>query len=229
MFKETNLEKVKETAKLFLHLPIKQTEIPFLGLHPFFTTTATMLISENRMVDLNNEEDLEKVLKELSNLIEKAKDAAHVYFMIRDSYRLTFFKYINDYLSIEDFSTLLANAWVMSENPNQDTNVSTYQASRYFKKADKKILMSEEEYKIYTELPEEFEIYRGVAIGRNPKGMSWTRELSTAEWFANRFNTKNEVGYVQAARVKKKNVLAYFSRENEIVVYSRDLMDLHVI
>jgi hypothetical protein len=84
-----------------------------------------------------------------------------------------------------------------------------------FKKADKKILMTEEDYEVFMSLPDEIVVYRGVAVGRNPNGLSWTDDYEKAKWFSNRFNTEKEVGYIQKAVVQKKNVLAYFNTRHE--------------
>jgi hypothetical protein len=94
-----------------------------------------------------------------------------------------------------------------------------------FKKCDKKYLMTDEDYQVYEQLPETFTIYRGVAVGRNPKGLSWTQNLETAKWFAHRFDQKDKKGYIQIGTAKKENVLAYFNtrNEDEIVYNSRRL------
>ena len=44
--------------------------------------------------------------------------------------------------------------------------------------------MQEKDYEVYKSFPDTFNIYRGVAVGRNPKGLSWTQNLETAKWFA---------------------------------------------
>ena len=68
---------------------------------------------------------------------------------------------------------------------------------------------------LYKNLPESIRVYRGVAVGRNPKGLSWTNNLEKARWFSNRFNNENEVGYIQTVVVNKKDILAYFNTRNE--------------
>ena len=67
-------------------------------------------------------------------------------------------------------------------------------------------------------------MYRGVAVGRNPDGMSWTRELDGAEWFSRRFG---ESGYIIKGIAYKKDVLAYFSRRNEseVLISACDVHD----
>lgn len=84
---------------------------------------------------------------------------------------------------------------------------------------DKRALMYDDEYEVYKNLPESFTIYRGVTPGRNPDGMSWTREYDKAEWFANRFGE----GYILEEIANKKDVLAFFSRrsEEEVVIEAK--------
>ena len=96
-------------------------------------------------------------------------------------------------------------------------------AARWFRLADKKSLMYDDEYETYTALPENFIVYRGVTPGRNPNGMSWTREYDKAEWFSNRFGE----GYVLEGTVNKKDVLAFFSRrgEEEIVIEAKNVQN----
>ncbi len=62
-------------------------------------------------------------------------------------------------------------------------------------------------------------VYRGVGVGRNSRGLSWTRNLEKVVWFSNRFNTEERYGYVQTAIVPKNEIFAYFNtrREEEII------------
>ena len=128
-------------------------------------------------------------------------------------------------MSLKDFSHYLADAWVSSENPSQDVNCSLSLLISWFQQADKKVLMETEDYKVYTSLPEELNIYRGVALGREPNGLSWTADLEKAKWFAHRFDRGDKQGYVEAAIVNKAGVLAYFNTrdEDELVVNVRNL------
>lgn len=61
---------------------------------------------------------------------------------------------------------------------------------------------------------------RGVAVHRNPEGISWTQDLKTAQWFAQRFDSHKLQGYVRTGIIDKKHILAYFDDrgEKEIVV-----------
>ena len=128
MNKETNLKLVKSMAIAFLNLPVEETELsPICVMHPIFENGFVYIQTDKKIVNiLENKENIHKAIKERENTINNAKDVFSVYFIIRKSYRLTFLKYIKDYLSEEDFSKLLADAWVSSENPNQDMNVYCY-------------------------------------------------------------------------------------------------------
>lgn len=220
MLKESNLPEIKKTAKAFLYMPIELTELdPFLAVtHPVFETAifGDIVNGENVIINLlSDEEGKKRVLKKYERMIDNAEAPYKVYSLIRKSYRLTFIKYIKQHLSKSDFSDLLADAWVSSENPNQDANVKIPMLISWFKQADKKALMTDKEYEVYSSLPSTVTVYRGVAVGRNPKGLSWTANLSTAEWFSNRFNTDTKKGYIQKATVSKSKVFAYFNSRNE--------------
>ena len=217
--KVSNLKAIKEVAILFLYQDVEETESsPIIVMHPIFEHGISAVERDGQLIPVNileNSDDLKAARKLIEKRISNAKKVWDVYIIIRKSYRMTFIKFAQDYLSIKDMSKLLAHAWTSSENPNGDVNVSVSTAASWFRKADKTILMDEEEYKVYCELPDVFEIYRGVAIGRNPKGLSWTRNFETAKWFANRFNEGNKKGYVQVVTVNKEQVLAYFNSRNE--------------
>ena len=150
--------------------------------------------------------------------------------LIRNPYRLTFLKHCEHYLSLKDLSELLANAWVSTENPNQDANCSISYLTKLFKKCNKEFLMTEEDYEVYKSLPDEFIIYRGVAVKRNPNGLSWTKDLEKAKWFASRFDTSDKKGYIQSTIAKKENVLAYFNTRNEKeIVYNANKSKINII
>ena len=225
MLKESNLPEIKKTAKAFLYMPIELTELdPFLAVtHPVFETAifGDIVNGENVIINLlSDEEGKKRVLKKYERMIDNAEAPYKVYSLIRKLYRLTFIKFIKPYLSKCDFSELLADAWVSSENPNQDVNVNIPTLIKWFAQADKKALMTEEDYKTFSSLPSTITVYRGVAAGRNPKGLSWTANHSTAEWLSNRFNTSTKKGFIQKATIDKSKVLAYFNtrKEDELVV-----------
>ena len=229
MLINTNLKQCKDLALAFLHTPIEETGYsPIVVIHPIFESGFYHHIENGEPKLANMLQDkaaFKKAIKKAEERINKASDVGSVYCIIRKSYRLTFLKYAKKYLSKADFSELFADAWVGSENPNQDKNVRASTLASWFRQADKKILMTEEDYSVYKALPETLTVYRGVAVGRNPYGLSWTANHDTAEWFAHRFDKLDDEGYIQVAFINKSQVLAYFNTrgEDEIVVDSKEL------
>ena len=224
MLKQTDLTKIKNNVSLpFLYLDIEPTNIPCCVFHPYLETSAVaMALDKNKPMDSHNMyiadilTDKEACVQWRKMMAEKIQDATTIgklYLMVRKSYRLTFVKYAKEYMSLKDFSTYLSDAWVSSENPNQDVNCSLDMLISWFKQADKKSLMNTEEYKVYDSLPDELRIYRGVTVGRK------------AKWFAHRFDRDDKIGYIETAIVKKEDVLAYFNTrdEDELVVNVRNL------
>lgn len=222
----TDMTAVKTMAHLFLQLDISETPFsPLIVKHPFIESAQLTTKKDERLEIVNLLEDenaLMEVRERYARRIDEAKTPMEIFVLICKPYRLTFLKYIAEFLSDADFADFLAEGWVSSENPNGDVNVSLRTFVKWFRRADKKLLMSEEDYKVYRELPSSFQVYRGVAVGRNPKGLSWTRNLSTAEWFSKRFDTKTKKGYIQTAVINKTEALAYFNTrgEDEIVADS---------
>ena len=191
---ETNLDEIKNMAKLFLYQPIKVDDnfSPKLCVYHPFLSSSTIYIGSSEIVDIFDDEGaLEKYHECMEKEINKS-DLHRIYVLVRKPYRLTFIKYCESYLSEKDLAELFADAWVSSENPNQDVNCSLSYLIKVFRKCNKHYLMQEEDYKVYQSLPDTFMIYRGVAVNRNPKGLSWTQNLETAKWFAHRFDTEKD-------------------------------------
>lgn len=219
--KDTDLDRLKEVAISLLYVDIEETPLsPMIVQHPVFESGIYFVNNDGDFVNLlTDSEGLVQARKNIESLIRKARNPIHVYLTIRKSYRLAFLRFARPYLSQKDFSELLADAWVTSENPNDDVNVPISMLIKWFRKADKKALMVDDDFKVYSELPQEFRIYRGVSVGRVEKGLSWTCNLSTAEWFRKRFEEDKDEGYILTALVNKDDVLAYFNTrgEDEIV------------
>lgn len=218
-----DLDSVKNEARVFLYLDIEEVDglSPMVVMHPFFecgiwTLNDPSNVTGLRVINLLEDNDgLQEVRRIFEKDIDTAKDVDDVFWRLRKSYRLTFLKYIKPYLSLTTFSRLLGEGWTSSENPNDDVNVPVSLLIKWFRSADKECLMDSEDYEVYKNLPSSFTIYRGVAVGRVPKGLSWTQNYSTAEWFANRFNRSGKSGYIQKAIVNKGDVFAYFNSRNE--------------
>lgn len=218
MKKETDLTAMKNILKNFLHMPVEETEYsPIVVQHPIFESGISYV--NNKMTDIMTPEGFAAVAKRVEEDIDKIDDALGCVNILRQSYYLTFLKFAKESLSLTDFSMLLGKFWTEEENPNGDVNVPVSLSARWFKSADKQALMYDDEYKTYKDLPETFTVYRGVTPGRNPDGMSWTRDLNKADWFSRRFGD----GYVLEGIANKKDVLAFFSRrgEEEVVIEAK--------
>lgn len=227
--KETDLKKMKEVAELLLYIqPDEIPNVPFIVQHPIFESNPVVIPDGDsiRTIDvIRDHAGLAELRERYKKQIEGCTKPFHLYILVRKSYRLCYLRYCKSYLSKADFSHLFADAWVCSENPNQDINVPLSMAVRWFREADKRALMNQEDYDVFSNISEQVRIFRGVAVGRNAKGLSWTQNLRTAEWFAHRFDTDTKQGYVETAVAKKSDILAYFNtrNEDELVVDTKKL------
>ena len=119
MREKTDLNAVKETLKLFLYMPISETPMfPLFVQHPIFETGSTYIDGE--MVDITQSEGFNRAAKKVERTIDKIDDAVMCFNVLRQSYYLTFLKYVKNDLSIDDFSLLLGRSWTKEENPNGD-------------------------------------------------------------------------------------------------------------
>lgn len=231
-----NLRKVKDVAIALLESPVKVTNMPLgngsateLVQHPFFTSRFPCWNpedTEHPFLDiLSNDDDMQEAVRRYKGYIEDEESIGSILLLIDKSYRLQFFKLIQDRLSPDELGRLLADIWVGSENPN-NCEIPLSTLLKWFKKASKESLMDAKEFAYYNSLPDEFTVYRGIGSKSNKKGISYTLSLEKAEWFANRFQ-KN--GYVLTGTAKKKDVLAYFNsrEEQEILIEPKNISGLH--
>lgn len=220
MFAKTDsLQEVIEASKiLFLSVEVKSVMgLPICN-HPY--TDSTMAAIEKSgtptLVDITQEENYLQWKALWFNLFKKATSIQQLYYYVRNPYKLAFLHFSLPYIGKETFSTLLANAWVMQENPSMDTNVKPKEIIKWFRACSPENLMDENELKVYENLKDHFIIYRGVTGAINPYGLSWTTNKQKAIWFAQRYDGFSpQKGYVQSAIISKKDVLAYFNSRNE--------------
>lgn len=240
--KETDIEQIREVAKGLLWLDPNDMLVPSVGMtmHPYFDFPVTAYKDENgelKMVQIfgieeNRQEEyrhnLENVCNYISGTIDKS-NLTEIFMKVRQPYHFALLKFSMPYMTKEDFDKWLGDTWVSSENPNQDANVSISEFIEWFSEADKTTMMNDDELEYYNKLPDIVEVYRGVAVGRaESEGLSWTCNFETAEWFANRFNTEEQLGYIIKGKIKKENVFAYFNRRNEdeILCNSDEIYDV---
>lgn len=231
MREQTNLNGVKSVAKALLMLDIHLTDYsPVIVQHPFTSSGIVAAPTENglAMLDITQgDENLNAWRGLMVKQIDQAKNAYHIYMMLNKPYALSFLSFAEPHLSQKDFSEILADAWIRSENPNMDKNFVKKNLEDMFKKADKSILMDGEEKEQFDSFEDTVTIYRGVTSynAKNIKALSWTTDYQTAEWFAHRFG---EDGTVYQAQIGKEHILAFFNgrNESEVIVDPKHLTNI---
>lgn len=231
---KTNMDGVKEIARTLLYTDIHKTDYsPIIVQHPFTSSGIVMIISNGdaKCMDItSNHEALNEWRKMIGHQIDSATSAFELYMMTNKPYGMTFLKYAAPHLSKKDFSEILADAWIRSENPNDDPNLSQTKLLSMFQMADPEHLMSQDELNLLNSLGPTVIIYRGVTSfnSKNIKALSWTLDKSIAEWFSSRFG---ENGTVYQAQIDKSHIYAYFDgrNESEIIVDPKYLMDISEI
>lgn len=227
----TDLENIKERAKMLLNTNIIETQMsPMFVSHPFTKSGIVFVPEGNDMVELNIAESPVAFVKWkdiMSKQIDNSSSVYNILYILNDAYLLLFFDTIEDLLSPEDYSKLLVHCWKNSEYSNCDANVSKNKLLNYFKKADKKYLLSEEQTTINS-LSDKVIIYRGVTPynKKNIRALSWTLDYNTAKWFANRFGQN---GIIYSATIDKNKIYAYFNdKEQEVIVDPKFLEDIKI-
>ncbi len=152
MLLKTNLSLIKTVAYLLLMTDLQKTKSsPLIVQHPF-TSTGIVAVTRNvimQPVDITeNKENLLGWQAVMKRAIDKAGSAYEIFFMVNKPYGLTFLKFAEAYLSQADFSQILAAAWIRSENPNSDANVSKKELVSMFKRSEPSELMTDEERSI---------------------------------------------------------------------------------
>ena len=218
----TDLDAIREcTMTLFDAVPIEPKLDGLVVQHPFTDSIIKYNPHTKKMIDLSKPEDVNEFRNSIEKLV-KSNDLSFIFAMINNPWLLTWFKMTNQFMDKKDFARYLKWSWVQEENPNQDVNVRRREAIKYFRDADKQYLMSSDERVFYNRLPETVTVYRGVSVGRERLGLSWTNDIGIAEWFKKRFDHGSQHGCILKARISKKHVLAYFNadlrEEKELIV-----------
>lgn len=217
---------VEMAIMLMNAVPIKPNkDFPIFVSHPFTDSVVAMVKGDDgkpQMIDITeSKENKQKFFKQVRENIERFETFERIVCYVNKPYRMIYLKLCRPFLTNEEFSRNLAEVWVGVENPNDDVNVPLEEVATWFRTANKRALMTDEDYAVYDAIPAEMDVFRGVSSRRNPKGFSWTRNKAVAEKFANRFGD----GYILKAHVKKENVYAYFNTrgEDEYVVNTFEL------
>lgn len=232
MKEQTDMRSVKALAHAMLELDIEQTRLsPLVVKHPFTDNGISGVRKPDGSIAiadlLNKPDDLALWRKQVGSVIDEADSAFQIYMMVTKSYALGFLKFAQNALSEKDFANILADAWIRTEAPNNDPNLSKMDLLSLFKQTDPALLMDEEDYRSFQDLDDVVTIYRGVTSvnEKNVKALSWTPDRETAEWFAHRFG---ENGTVYEAQIHKSHIYAYFSgrNESEVIVDPKHLTEI---
>lgn len=222
----TNLDAVKEKAVQLIYTEPEKAEGFNVCHHPYISTPVINSMDTNRPFNIfQDTEEYHRWQEQFEKEIISRKNVYSVFSLIRPAYRMTFFKDINQYLSDQDFSKMLAVCW----SAHGGGEIPEPELEMWFKKADKNFLMSKKEQKIFSELPEQLTIYRGVRSPECKFGISWTLNKNIASWYADRYG--NNKSCIYECTADKKDIACYFDTRNEaeIIMLISDLRKYDVI
>lgn len=229
---QSDLDEIKRLSKCFLYLEPEETQFsPMLVHHPFTSCGFVGLRDDAGDVQIGNilekEDDRARWQKQLGKVIDDSRDVFEIYSRIEKPYALAFLKYATPFLSQKDFSLILGDAWLRSEQPNHDPNLSQKQLLKMFAVADPKILMEDVEQKRLSELDVVVTVYRGTHSDKpnSERALSWTLNRDTAQWFANRYGKD---GTLYEAKIEKEHIHALFLRreESEVILDPKYLTEV---
>lgn len=226
---ETDLAALKSLAHTLLWFDIQPTKMsPLVVKHPFTDSALVGICGEDGSLSAGNLLDDPSVLhswrENVRQQINEAETAAGLLPLVTKPYRLGYLKLAAPYLCEQDAALFLSYAWISTESPNDDPNLSKKSLLAMFRSIDPQKLMDEEERELFQSLDDVVTVYRGVNA-QNVKALSWTLDREVAEWFAHRFGQN---GTVYEAQVRKENIHAVFlgRDEEEVIVDPEYLMGL---
>lgn len=207
---KTNLSMVKDKAVQLIYAEPKSVEGFNVCVHPYINTPVINSIDSNRPFNIfQDAEEFYRWQEQFKEEIVHRTNVYSIFSLIRPVYRMAFFSVINQYLSDKDFAEMLALAW----SAHGGAEIQEAKLETWFKKADKSYLMSKREQKIFSELPDQVIVYRGVSNPEYKYGFSWTLNKKVAFWYADRCESHNSCVY--ECTVDKKDILCYFDTRNE--------------
>ena len=217
---KTDLDSVKKFAKILIYLELNQvSDMPMFVNHPYVTS---IFVSKNgKILNLLSEPDRMIWENDLKRTIANVNRYDEFATIITKSYRSVFLNETLRYIGNKDLAKYLRKLWISCDYVNVDQVISKSKYVSLFKQADKSALMNGDEIQRISDLPDNVTIYRGVNdITNHPvNGLSWTLDINTANWFANRFAKMKEcTASVYKATINKEDILSYFDEEKEVVV-----------
>lgn len=142
--------------------------------------------------------------------IDNCQNIETILHTIRKGHTLDYLNFLYETKAISEqrVADLLLNRWVMLEKFH-NMGMSKTRILKLIKIADKS-----RGYGKVEQIPKIITVYRGVNIN-NHRGLSWTTNKGTAEWFAKRFLKSGECGYIFSGQIAREDVIVQFSSRNE--------------
>lgn len=181
-------------------------------------------------IPLNTLEEMYKKMNQPSpwdsDWVSEVESVKRIFMSVDSSLIVKLFMKIKDYMSLQDYSESLMDAYTMGLTGQ----LTVAEWCGLFRKADKKFMMSQDDYDVYRNLSNNVSIYRGSAVDSHSECdvqdaancLSWTLDIERADWFANReFNDFNKAyAVLMKADIPKDRVIAYDNgrSEQEIIV-----------
>ena len=229
---ESNLAALKALSHTFLHFDIQPTKMsPLVVKHPFTDNGVAGIRGEDGSFSVGNLLDDPDALgawkKNVGQQIDESETAMDLFIQITKSYQFGYLKWAAQHLSEQDTAMLLSSAWISTEKPNNDPNLSKGKLLSMFRSIDPQKLMDEEEYALFQSLDDVVTVYRGVTSNnaKNINALSWTLNRDVAEWFAHRYGKD---GTIYEAQIAKEHICAVFlgRNEEEVIVDPNHLIGL---
>lgn len=222
MVNNSRLNEAKKLAEDFLYLPLSECQDvspTIIVQHPFFTSCLIWDAKNKKFINATKETEeyenyLEVFTKEFINHCDSIEDIVK---LMNKTYIGTFLKFLEEgkIINAKECGNIYGKYWQSIEFHSLDNNVTVRRIVKWLSKADKECIMCDKDLDVFNNLNDEIMVYRGVEDKKYRNGLSWTDNLSTAEFFAKRMSGS---GFVYTGIVNKKDVIATFSAENEIVV-----------
>jgi len=229
--RSTDLEKIREKAILLLNMEIDESDFNSNGTicHPLWNSQFVYCdkdISENGFLNIMLPDDYRIAKAAKLEALNAATNPAQIFKMFSGGWDFWFLEETKNMLSVDDLSEVLRLVWMCSVYAVNPGVLPRQDALTMFRISNPRILMNDSEYAMYQALPEELTVYRGVASYNKQlvRAFSWTLDPDVVEHDSFRFGSYRFMAYT--AKVRKRDVLAYFSRESEVVVNPRKLFDI---
>lgn len=202
------------------------------SLHPIWSTHIAAYRDadgENIVLHLDDPEQWKKA----SDMVKAEMDAADSVLafleLINEPYWFMFLEQTYERMSIDDMTDVLSKVWNAREYNADIHGRDKKEIKNIFATCNKERFMSEEERKVFEELPDEITVYRGLnnTNTRLVRAFSWTLDQKIVSGLSPRPDRFfGDSGFAYRAKIKKKDVYAYIQTAQEVVVNPDKLYDI---